>query len=265
MTQTRESEVVLVDRADNVLVITLNRPRQLNAVNANVAEGVGAALEVLDSDPSLVVGIITGNGRAFSAGADLKALAAGQSLDDSKHPEWGFAGLTDHFISKPLIAAVNGLALGGGTEIVLACDLAILGDQAVLGLPEPQRGLFAGGGGAVRLPRQMPFKLAMEVVLTGEPLSPERALAAGLVNRVVPSDQVLAEALALAARIASNAPRSVRTSKMLVHRSMAYGSSWDREVWEVNSRELEALGASIDAVEGPRAFADKRPPKWSES
>lgn len=158
-----------------VALITLNRPDAMNAVNAALSEAVGTALETVARDPEIRVAVITGAGRAFCAGADLKELAAGRGIYPPDHPEWGFAGLVQHFIDKPLIAAVNGYALGGGTEIMLACDLAVVSDQAKLGLPEVKRGLLAAAGGLLRLPRQVPVKLAMEVALTGEPIDAETA------------------------------------------------------------------------------------------
>lgn len=262
-TQNTETDVVSVERADGIYIITLNRPQAMNAVNSVLAERVGAALEELNSDPELRVGIITGAGRAFCAGADLKAIAAGESVDPQSHPEWGFGGVAEHYIDKPLIAAVNGLALGGGTEIVLACDLAVMSEEASLGLPEVRRGLFAAAGGVIRLPRQMPPKVAAEAVLTGDPISARAALQWGLVNRVVAAADVLGAARELAGRIARNAPLSLKTSKDLMHRAAAHEAAWDRDVWQRNQDGITAVFASADAREGSRAFAEKREPRWS--
>jgi crotonobetainyl-CoA hydratase len=250
-------------KRDGVAIITLNRPKALNAVNAELSAIVGAALEDLDSDPSLRVGVITGKGRAFCAGADLKAIVAGESLAAPGHEDWGFAGLTEHYVAKPLIAAVNGFALGGGTEIVLACDLAVMSDQASLGLPEVKRGLFPAAGGLIRLPRQMPFKVAMEAALTGEPIAAAAALRWGLVNRMMPAEQVLLSALELASAICANAPLAVAASKKIMHRAEAAGSDWDADVWAANAEAIRTVFASDDAKEGPRAFGEKRAPRWT--
>ena len=258
-----ESPAVTVERVGHVALITLNRPNAMNAVNAALSTGLGAAIEALKTDNDLRVGVITGAGRAFSAGADLKAIAAGQSIADPDHPEWGFAGLVQHFIDKPLIAAVNGFALGGGTEIALACDLVVVSEDARFGLPEVKRGLMAAAGGLIRLPRQIPIKLALEVALTGEPVTAETAARWGLVNRVVPGDDVVATALELAQTIAANAPLSVRASKRIVYRSNSFGSEWDADVWAMNSEESLPVFTSKDASEGPRAFAEKRAPEWT--
>lgn len=257
--------VVRVDRVDGVAVITLNRPRARNAVNAPLSLALGEALEDIDADPSLHVGVLTGAGPAFCAGADLKALAAGEPITAHGHPDWGFAGLVQHEISKPLIAAVNGFALGGGTEILLACDLAVLSDNASVGFPEVRRGLFAAAGGLIRMPRQVPTKLVMELALTGEAMSAREALRWGLVNRVVPPERVMAEAMQLAHAIAANAPLAVRASKKMVHRATATGAAWDDEVWRMQEAELTRILASGDAQEGTAAFVERRPPAWRGS
>lgn len=263
MTNPVNAPAATLERSGGVGVITLNRPAALNAVNADLSAAVGAALEELDADPALRVGVVIGAGRAFCAGADLKAIAAGRSITAPDHPEWGFAGLVEHPVNKPLIAAVNGFALGGGTEIVLACDLAVLSEDAALGLPEVKRGLFAAAGGLIHLPRQIPAKVAMELALTGEPLPAADALRWGLVNRVAPAGQVLDSALELAARIAANAPLSLHTSKRMIRHAVATGSEWDRDVWALQAREIESILASRDALEGATAFAEKRPPVWT--
>jgi crotonobetainyl-CoA hydratase len=263
VTEPQSDELVQFQRAGQVAIITLNRPDAMNAVNSAVSTAVGAALVRLADDPTLRAGVVTGSGRAFCAGADLKAIAAGQSFLSPEHPEWGFAGLVQHYIDKPLIAAVNGFALGGGTEIVLACDLAVLSSEATLGLPEVTRGLIAGAGGLLRLPDQMPAKLASAAVLTGDPIPPSVALRWGLVNAVVKPEEVLNVALRLAERIAANAPLAVRASKRVMARRRDFGSDWSDAVWKMNDRELAAILASVDAKEGPPAFAEKRPPRWT--
>jgi crotonobetainyl-CoA hydratase len=265
VTEILDEPAATLDKVDGIGIITLNRPRALNAVNAALSAAVGAALAELDADDSLSVGIVTGSGRAFCAGADLKALNAGRSLTAPGHDDWGFAGLVEHYVQKPLIAAVNGFALGGGTEIVLACDLAVLSEDAALGLPEVKRGLFAAAGGLIKLPRQLPIKLAMEAALAGEPISPEIALRWGLVNRVVPAEQVVPAALELARTIAANAPLALRASKKIMQHASALNSQWDRDVWALQDAELALLLGSSDVAEGTRAFAEKRPPVWTGS
>ncbi len=265
MKPTRKSAVaeppaVLVERRGAVAVITLNRPHSMNAVNAALSKALGHALVELAADPGLRVGIVTGAGRAFCAGADLKELAAGRSVYDEGHLERGFAGMVRHFVDKPLIAAVNGFALGGGTEIVLACDMAVMAEDASLGLPEVKRGLVAAAGGLLRLHRQIPPKIAAEVVFTGDPFDAAAALRWGLVNRVVPCGEVLATALALAEKVAANAPLALRASKRTVH--SASGSDWDPAVWDINLAEAAAIRTSRDAREGATAFVEKRAPEW---
>lgn len=253
----------LLERRSNIALITLNRPNAMNAVNSAMSTELGEALEELARDKELRVGVITGAGRAFCAGADLKELAAGRSIHNPDHPEWGFGGLVQHFVDKPLIAAVNGFALGGGTEFLLACDLAVASEDAQLGLPEVKRGIMAAAGGVLRLQRQIPLKLALEVALTGEPISAQTAAQWGLVNRVVPANQVVAAALELAETIAANAPLSVQASKRLIHRTADFGSDWtDSALWQANFEEIGSLMSSADAMEGPRAFAEKREPQW---
>ncbi|MEU0316089.1 crotonase/enoyl-CoA hydratase family protein [Nocardioides sp. NPDC006273] len=252
---------MLVERRGAVALITLNRPTAMNAINADLSRALGAAIADFAADPELRVAVLTGAGRAFCAGADLKELAAGRTVHDTDHPERGFAGFVRHFVDKPVIAAINGFALGGGTEILLACDLAVMSNEARLGLPEVTRGLVAAAGGVLRLHRQIPPKIAAEVVFTGEPLDAQTALRWGLVNSVVPPAAVREEALNLAQRIAANAPVAVRASKRMMMRSAA-GSDWEPAMWEMNEAEFEAVRDSQDAREGANAFADKRTPQW---
>ncbi len=253
-----------LERHGHVGLITLNRPGALNAVNSALCTDAGRALAEVAADPSLRVAVITGAGRAFCAGADLKEVAAGRPIEADGHPEWGFAGLTRHYVDKPVIAAVNGFALGGGAEIVLACDLAVIDERASLGLPEVTRGLFAGAGGVIRLQRQIPLKIALQVALTGQPLDARTAHHWGLVNEVAPAGTAVARALALAELIAANAPLAVRVSKRVVHRTAALGSDWDDAVWQVNEEAAAQVLGSDDAREGPRAFAEQRDPVWTD-
>jgi crotonobetainyl-CoA hydratase len=253
----------LIHRHGPVALITLNRPHAMNAINAALTTALGSALAEFAGDPELLVGVITGAGRAFCAGADLKEVAAGRAIHDPDHPERGFAGLVRHFIDKPLIAAVNGFALGGGTEILLACDLAVMSADASLGLPEVKRGLVAGAGGLLRLHRQIPPKIAAEVVFTGQPIDARSALQWGLVNRVVPAEQVIDTAFTLAEQIAANAPLAVRASKRIMARSAEVGSTWNDAAWAMSEAEFSEVLSSKDIREGASAFAEKRPPKWT--
>ncbi len=256
------SPSVLFEQRGPVAVVTLNRPASMNAVNADLSELLGAAVDRIDRDPEIRAAIITGTGRAFCAGADLKAAAAGVSNFSSRR-DWGFAGFTQHVISKPLIAAVNGAARGGGLEIVLACDLAVASSAATFGLPEVTRGLIAGAGGLVRLAEQIPRKLALELALTGEPMTAARAAQLGLVNAVVEPDSLMAAAVALADRIAVNAPLAVQASKRVLQRIVAGARPEEALGWALNQAEGAALSGSQDSREGPVAFAQKRPPVWT--
>lgn len=254
---------VLTERRGNVLVITINRPEARNCVNGAVSTGVGDALEQAQHDPEVRVVVITGAGdKSFCAGADLKAIARRENLYHPDHGEWGFAGYVHHFIDKPTIAAVNGTALGGGTELALASDLVVAEERAAFGLPEVKVGLIAGAGGVFRIVQQLPRKVALEMLYTGEPISAADALKWGLVNQVVPNGTVLDAALALAARVTVNAPLSIQASKRI-----AYGADDgvipDEEPgWARTTREFATLLKSEDAKEGPLAFAEKRQPVW---
>ncbi|AHH19852.1 putative enoyl-CoA hydratase [Nocardia nova SH22a] len=253
----------LYEVRDHVAVVTLNRPAALNAVDSALSAAAGAALERAANDPQVRAVVITGAGRAFCAGADLKAIAAGGDIYDPAHREWDFAGIVRHWIDKPVIAAVNGFALGGGTEIVLAADLAVIDETASLGLPEVRRGLIAAAGGLLRIHRQVPPKVAAEIALTGRPISAARAYELGLVNVVAPAGTALASALELAAVIVANAPLAVRQSKRVMYECAASQVGWAPEEWEVNRAAAKAVMSSEDAKEGPRAFAAGRTPRWS--
>ncbi|ASR03226.1 crotonase/enoyl-CoA hydratase family protein [Gordonia rubripertincta] len=263
MTDTPESPA-LIERRGHVMLITMNRPEARNAVNAEMCIVVGDALAEADKDPDVRAVVLTGAGdKAFCAGADLKAITRGEAVIPPGREQWGLAGYVGHAISKPTIAAVNGPALGGGTELVLASDLAVSADTAIFGLPEVTRGLIAGAGGAFRLAAKLPQVVAMELLLTGEPITAVQALELHLINRVVPAGDVLATALALAEKIAANAPLAVAASKRI---ALAQSESGDRPNetigWDMTSAALPAIAYSEDAKEGPRAFAEKRPPVW---
>ena len=259
----RQDAAALVERDGPVCIVTLNRPAALNAVDDAVASAVGEALEAAAADPDVRAVVLTGSGRAFCAGADLKAVAAGRGA--GLHPEWGFAGVVRHWVPIPLIAAVNGPALGGGMEIVLACDLAVADPRATFALPEVTRGLAAAGGGVLRLHHQVPLKIALEVVLTGETISAQSALRWGLVNRLSEPGSVVQAAVELAHRVAGNAPLAVQASKRLVHRAQAHDDAWDPAYWRSCAEEGTRLSATADAREGARAFVEGRPPRWSAS
>lgn len=252
----------LLTRHGHVAVITMNRPEVLNAVNEAMSVAMQEAIDELVADPDLRVGVITGAGRAFSVGADLKEVAAGRPLQAPHQRERGFGGFMRRPVAKPLIAAVNGYALGGGTEMMLSCDLAVASEKATFGLPEVRRGIIAAGGGLLRLHRRIPQAVAMELALTGAPIGAEDALRWGLVNRVVPEERVLDAALELAEVIAANAPLAVQASKRLIQGGYALGSDWQAEAWAVSDAEIKAIMHSADAHEGPRAFAQKRAPRW---
>ena len=261
MTVPPGGDTVLTERVptgrQQVLVITINRPAQRNAINVATAVALAAAMEELDADDWVAAGIVTGAGGSFSAGMDLKEFASGSRPVVAGR---GFAGFVEKPPAKPLIAAVEGWALGGGFEMVLACDMVVAGRGARFGLPEVTRGLAARGGGAFRLPRRMPYTIAMEVVLTGAPIPAVRAVEYGLVNRIVPDGEALTGALELAAAIARNAPLSVRASKRVVTESA------DWQLGEGFARQAEYFApvfSSADAAEGALAFSEKRDPRWS--
>jgi crotonobetainyl-CoA hydratase len=247
------------------MVITINRPEARNAVNAAVSLGVGEAMEDAGKDPEVWAVILTGAGdKAFCAGADLKAMPnrAAMAPPDPRQAAWGFAGFVRHHISKPTIAAVNGFALGGGTEIVLAADLAVATENATFGLPEVKRGILAAAGGAFRLQTQIPRKIAMEMLLTGDPITARRALELGLVNAVAPQGDLMEAAFKLAARITVNAPLSVQTSKRIARGIVDGEIPAEVESWTRTADEGMTLRRSEDSREGPLAFAQKRPPVW---
>jgi enoyl-CoA hydratase/carnithine racemase len=214
--------------------------------------------ELSDDDECWVV-IITGSGdKAFSAGMDLKAFSSGEG-GDIMGARGGFGGLTQRSFPKPLIAAVNGSALAGGLEIMLSCDLVVAVAHATFGIPEAKRGLIAGAGGLLRLPKRLPIAIALELAMTGEAIDAPRALSLGLVNKVVPAESLLAEAIDLAERIAANAPLAVRYSKSVMQRAAEIPES---EGWKINGEAVSVVFSSADAMEGPVAFAEKRAPRW---
>ncbi|ROO87963.1 short chain enoyl-CoA hydratase [Actinocorallia herbida] len=256
-------EAALVERRGHVMVITFNRPEARNAVDLALTRIVGTALDEADTDAEIRAVVLTGAGdRAFCAGADLKAVARGEFRSEGLPAHWGFAGCVKHPLAKPVIAAVNGFALGGGTEIALWADLVVAAETASFGLPEVKRGIIAGAGGAFRLAAQLPRKVAMELVLTGEPIDAPTALRLGLVNRVVAQEKVLTEALALAEAISVNAPLAVQASKRIARGISGGDVAAEAAAWELTAVETAQIMRSRDAKEGPRAFAEKRAPVW---
>lgn len=251
-----DDQVVLVTRREQVLVITLNRPQARNAINAALATALAAALDDLDADPDLLVGVITGSPPSFCSGMDLKALVAGESawVEDR-----GFAGIAKRSARKPLIAAVEGFAVAGGFEVALACDLIVAANDARFALPEVKRGLYAGGGALLRLPKRVPYHLAMEMALTGDPQRADRLYEFGLINRVTQPGETLEAAFELAQAIVANSPLAVRMTKEVLQ--LQYDWSND-EAWAELDQRWTTILAAPDAHEGATAFAEKRAPNW---
>jgi enoyl-CoA hydratase len=250
-------DVLLTEERGRVLVLTLNRPQVRNAISLELAERIAAAMEQLDSRPDLGVGVITGAGGTFCAGMDLKGFARGEI---PVVPGRGFAGLVERPPDKPLVAAVEGYALAGGFEIVLACDLVVASTQAVFGLPEVKRGLTAAAGGLFRLPRRIPYHRAMELVLTGRMWPATEAADAGLVNRLTDPGGTVEGARALAEEIAASAPLALAASKRVLIES----ADWPLdEAFHRQHAHVDPVRRSADAQEGARAFAEKRTPHWT--
>jgi enoyl-CoA hydratase len=247
---------VLVEERGPVLIVTINRPDQRNAMTRSVGEGIALALDELDARPDLTVAVLTGAGGTFCAGMDLKGFLAG---DNPTAGGRGFGGITERPPDKPVIAAVEGYALAGGFELVLACDLVVASEEAQFGLPEVTRGLAAGAGGLLRLQHRIPYHAAMRMVLTGERVPAADLHRAGLISNVVPAGQALAAARELAGRVAANAPLAVAASKRVIAESPGWPAG------EESARQGEIIGAvfaSADAMEGAVAFAEKRAPVW---
>ena len=249
-------DVVLTDKANGVMTITLNRPKAKNAVNKALAEAISAAIDELEGNDELRVAIVTGADGVFCSGMDLKAFVTGElPMVEGR----GFAGLTEYTVSKPLIAAVEGYALAGGLELAISCDLIVTAENAKFGIPEVKRGLAAAAGGLVKLPRQIPPRVAMELALTGDFISAERAYELGLVNQVVPAGTALDAARALAEKIAANGPLAVAASK----RVMTGSQDWNTgNMFSEQAQIVQPVLTSEDAIEGSMAFAEKRAPNW---
>ena len=247
---------VLTEISDGVMTITINRPNAKNAVNKDVAEGIAAALDALDADDNTHVVILTGAGGTFCSGMDLKAFVTGETPYVAGR---GFAGMVEKSTDKPMIAAVEGYALAGGCELAITCDLIVAADNSMFGIPEVKRGLAAAAGGLVRLPRQIPSRVAMEMALTGDFMSAERAMSVGLINQIAPAGEALAQAKALAAKIAENGPLAVKRSKQVIKESI----DWSQDEMFANQQEITSTVFSReDAIEGATAFAEKRKSNW---
>lgn len=251
------SDAVLTEEDGGVLVITINRPQAKNAINGDVAKGIGAALDLLDSRKDLAVGIITGAGGTFCSGMDLKGFLTGELPFT---PERGFAGIVQKPPATPLIAAIEGYALAGGCEIALSADMIVASSAAKFGLPEPKRGLVAAAGGLMRLPKRIPFHIAMEMSLTGDFYGTEQLAAYGLINRVAEPGKALETAKELAAKIAENAPLALAATKKIIVESAEWSTE---EMWDKQNVISGPIFGSKDAQEGPKAFAEKRKPNWS--
>jgi enoyl-CoA hydratase len=250
------SDEVLTEASDGVAVITINRPEARNAVNGAVARGIAAALDEFDADNDVRVLILTGAGGTFSAGMDLKGFLSGDSPSVSGR---GFGGIVERPPAKPIIAAVEGYALAGGFELTLSCDLVVAGDEAKFGLPEVRRGLVAGAGGLLRLPRRIPYHLAMEIALSGEHFPAARLHQAGLVNQLVPAGQALSAAKELAARLALGGPLALIATKRVITESADWPAA---EAFGRQGEIITPVFTSADAREGALAFAEKRAPVW---
>jgi enoyl-CoA hydratase len=247
---------LLTERRERVLLITLNRPDARNAVNLAMAEAMAAALDELDSDDELSLGVIAGEGKGFSSGMDLKAFATGERPWAGDR---GFAGIVQKPAEKPLIAAIEGFAVAGGLEVALACDLVVAAKGAKLGIPEAKRSLVAAGGALLRLPRRMPYHVVMELALTGDPMLAERFHEFGVVNRLAEPGGAVDAALELAGAIAKNGPLAVAASKQILQEQYDWSAS---EMWDKQGAISGPVFGSEDAKEGASAFKEKREPQW---
>jgi len=244
---------VLTERRGRVMVITLNRPEAMNAINGALSEGLRSAVQDLDSDSGLTAGVVTGAGKGFCSGMDLKAFSRGEDIG----PMLEFV---QNGATKPLVGAIEGFALAGGLELALSCDLLVAARGAKLGIPEVGVGLFAAGAGLFRLPSRVGYGTAMEMAITGDPITAEEAADHGLVSRLTEPGEALGAALVLAERIARNAPLAVAASKQLIR---ATQGATEEELWKIQRPHMATVWKSGDAKEGPRAFAEKRPPEWT--
>ncbi|MFG1962225.1 crotonase/enoyl-CoA hydratase family protein [Nonomuraea sp. NPDC049028] len=250
------SDEVLVEESDGVAVITINRPAARNAINGAVARGIAAAVDALEARPDISAYVLTGAGGYFSAGMDLKGFLSG---DFPVVEGRGFGGLTESPPKKPIVAAVEGYALAGGFELALSCDVIVASSESTFGLPEPRRGLVAGAGGIMRLPRRIPYHVAMEIALTGAHYPASRLYDLGLVNRITPAGEALDGALELARKIAANAPLALAATKKVIIESQDWSLE---EMFAKQGGIISPVFSSKDAMEGAAAFAEKRAPQW---
>ncbi|WP_317932260.1 crotonase/enoyl-CoA hydratase family protein [Halioxenophilus sp. WMMB6] len=255
-TKTSAAEELLISVTDSVMTLTINRPQAKNAINQSVAQAIADAIDELDSRSDIRVAILTSAGGCFCSGMDLKAFVAGEKPVIPGH---GFAGIVEAPPQKPIIAAIESFALAGGCEIAAACDLIVSANNARFGIPETKRGLVAAGGGLMRFPRQIPRRIAMEMALTGDLISAERAYELGFINRLVAPGEALNAALELAAVIAANGPMAVATSKRIMNESQDWSTE---EMFAKQALLAEPIFDSADALEGAKAFAEKRAPVW---
>ncbi len=254
-----DSPVLFEIVEDNIAVVTLNRPDKRHAVNGDVAKKMDEIVKATEADPEIRVVILTSSGGpTFCAGADLAEVAAGRA-DQLSTPDGGFGGFVESKRDKPWIVAVHGSALGGGLEFSLACDMRVIADSTILGLPEVKRGLIAGAGGIYRLPVQIPRAIALEIIAVGEPIDAARAYELGLVNAVVPREEVLDKAMEMARKIAGNAPLSVRESLRIAR---AAGKQSEEQSIADMHKAMQFLFTTEDFKEGPKAFVEKRDPVW---
>ena len=247
------TDTILTERRDRVLIITMNRPEAKNAINGDLANGLWAAIEELNTDPGVSAAVLTGAGGAFCSGMDLKAFARGENI----------GAITTFFQNgseKPLVGAIEGFALAGGLEIALTCDLLVAAEGARLGIPEVKVGLFAAGAGLIRLPSRVGYGRAMEMAVTGDPISAEEGHAYGLISRLAPPGSAVDVAVELAERIAQNAPLAVAASKKIIR---ATQGATEEELFEIQGSMFAPVFGSNDAKEGPAAFAEKRSPNWT--
>lgn len=255
-----EFETITMDKEGRVATVTLNRPVQRNAVNLQMCRDMIAAFDDIESDPAVRVTVLAGAGKVFCSGMDLTTIAEGQS-DAVLFGQHGFAGFVRRLRNKPVIAAVHGAAVAGGFELLLACDLILASDTTKFGLPEPKRGLIAGGGGAIRLHRHVAPVIANEILLTGDNFGATEALNWGLINRVVPEDALKSTALEMAERIAVNAPKSLAATLGLTR---AISQDNEDDYWEISNDALRERLTSEDAQEGAQAFFERRAPNWTD-
>lgn len=250
-----EDQAVLTEKRGRVLLITLNRPDAMNAINGALSAGLVAAVEQLDGDPGLTAGVLTGAGRGFCSGMDLKAFSRGEDIG----PMMTFVR---NGANKPLIGAVEGFALAGGLELALSCDLLVAAKGVKLGIPEAGVGLFAAAGGLLRLPSRVGYGKAMEMAITADPITAEEGFEYGLIARLTEKGEAVDTAMELAERVARNAPLAVAASKQLIRATQGVT---EEDFWKLQGPLQQSVFSSEDAKEGPRAFAEKRPPEWTGS